>query len=97
MWGERQFAHRGRIDDQALEQIDLNRVASEGYIFQVEMNFLARCAQLAIKQLPICFIDRKQGASKMGGREAKEGIRQLWRLAFTRVKLDNLIFILSRS
>jgi dolichol-phosphate mannosyltransferase len=56
---------------QALEQIDLNRVASEGYIFQVEMNHLARCEQLTIKQIPICFTDRKQVLRKWVVRKLK--------------------------
>jgi len=65
---------------QALEQIDLNRVASEGYIFQVEMNHRARSQGLTIRQVPICFTDRKYGTSKMGTQEARDGIRQLWRM-----------------
>jgi dolichol-phosphate mannosyltransferase len=65
---------------QAMEQIDLNRVASEGYIFQVEMNHRARDQGLTIRQVPICFTDRKRGLSKMGTQEARDGIRQLWRM-----------------
>lgn len=66
----------------ALETIGLGRITSEGYIFQVEMNHLARCEGLTIRQLPICFSDRKYGQSKMTFLESKQGIIQLCKLKF---------------
>jgi len=85
-----QIITRSSIDDltggfkcfrrEALEKIDLERVTSEGYVFQVEMNYWARKESLKIKQIPICFSDRQRGASKMGSQEAKEGFKQLLKL-----------------
>ncbi len=81
---------QSRIDDltggfkcftrEALERINLDRIGSEGYIFQVEMNHRAWQERLKIKQLPICFTDRRRGISKMGKGEAQKGILQLLRL-----------------
>lgn len=65
---------------QALEKINLARITSEGYIFQVEMNHKALQHGLRIKQIPICFKDRKLGVSKMGVQEAREGVRGLLKL-----------------
>lgn len=66
----------------ALERINLKRIASEGYVFQVEMNHRAQREKLKIAQLPICFTERQYGASKMGRNEASEGLLQLLRLAW---------------
>ena len=62
---------------EALEKIDLSKVASEGYVFQVEVNHRAKLEKLSIKQIPICFSDRRQGVSKMGKDEAVGGFKQL--------------------
>ena len=50
---------------EALEQIDLNQVATRGYAFQVEMTYRAICAGLEVVEVPIIFRDRDLGASKM--------------------------------
>ena len=63
---------------EALEKIDLSRITSEGYIFQVEMNHWAKRERLTIEQIPICFTDRKEGISKMGAKEAKFGVKTLF-------------------
>ena len=65
----------------ALQQIDLARISSQGYIFQVEMNHRAEQHHLTIKQHPIHFTDRRHGTSKMGIDEARGGLKQLIRLA----------------
>lgn len=49
----------------ALERIRLDRIRSNGYIFQVEMNYAAERAGLRICEVPICFEDRQFGNSKM--------------------------------
>ena len=69
----------------AVKQIGLDRVQSEGYIFQVEMNHLAAREGLSVKQIPICFTDRTAGKSKMGKHEAKDGFAQLKRLAVANI------------
>ena len=50
---------------EALEQIDLDQVATRGYAFQVEMTYRALCAGLEVVEVPIIFKDRDLGASKM--------------------------------
>jgi dolichol-phosphate mannosyltransferase len=49
----------------ALEAIDLSRVRSNGYIFQVEMAYISERLGLRIRELPIYFEDRRIGKSKM--------------------------------
>lgn len=49
----------------ALEKIDYSTVEAEGYAFQIEMTYRARIADASIKEVPITFVDRTQGTSKM--------------------------------
>jgi dolichol-phosphate mannosyltransferase len=49
----------------ALEKIGLDRITSNGYIFQVEMCFVSEKIGLKIKEIPIYFEDRRIGRSKM--------------------------------
>lgn len=50
---------------EALEQINLNQVATRGYAFQIEMTYRAIGAGLEVVEVPIIFGDRDLGASKM--------------------------------
>ena len=52
---------RGRV----LETIDLSKITSEGYSFQIEMNFISWVKGFKIKEIPIIFSDRTVGESKM--------------------------------
>jgi dolichol-phosphate mannosyltransferase len=52
----------------ALRAVDLSRVKSNGYVFQVEMCYVAEKVGLRIKELPIYFEDRRIGRSKMSVR-----------------------------
>ncbi len=49
----------------ALEAIDYATVAAEGYGFQIEMTYRARRHGVSIREVPIVFVDRTQGKSKM--------------------------------
>jgi dolichol-phosphate mannosyltransferase len=49
----------------ALEKIDYGTVEAEGYGFQIEMTYRARQGGASIKEVPITFIDRARGTSKM--------------------------------
>ena len=49
----------------ALQRIDLDRIRSTGYIFQVEMCYLAEKLGFRIKEIPIYFEERRIGESKM--------------------------------
>lgn len=64
----------------ALERIDLSRVKSDGYSFQIEMNF--RCAEMGMRiaEVPIIFIDRHAGTSKMSRKIVFEAVVMVWKL-----------------
>lgn len=57
-----------------LEKINLNQIHFIGYAFQIEMKFTAWKLGFKISEVPITFIDRKLGASKMSKGIIKEGI-----------------------
>jgi dolichol-phosphate mannosyltransferase len=63
-----------------LRSLDLTRVRSNGYAFQVEMNFLARRQGCQIREMPIHFTDRAVGQSKMDFRVKVESALRHWRL-----------------
>lgn len=65
-----------------LETIDLNRVNSQGYSFQIEMNFRAWKNKYKIKEKPIIFYDRVEGKSKMSKKIVFEAVFMVWRLKF---------------
>jgi dolichol-phosphate mannosyltransferase len=65
-----------------LEAIDLGRVRSDGYSFQIEMNFLAWKMGFRIVEIPITFVDRRVGISKMSRRIIWEAIWMVWRLGW---------------
>ena len=48
-----------------LKSIDLDKIKSTGYSFQIEMNFITWCKGFSIKETPIIFCDRTIGQSKM--------------------------------
>ncbi|MEO0246680.1 MAG: polyprenol monophosphomannose synthase [candidate division WOR-3 bacterium] len=73
---------------EVLEKIDLGRIHSDGYAFQIEMNFYAYELGFKIKEIPIIFIERRSGVSKMSNRIIKE--------AFFLVLLLRLKKIISR-
>ncbi|HCA83960.1 MAG TPA: dolichyl-phosphate beta-D-mannosyltransferase [Flavobacteriales bacterium] len=56
----------------ALETIDLNKIRFVGYAFQIEMKYTALLHGFKIKEVPIVFIDRQLGQSKMSMRIFKE-------------------------
>ncbi|MEO6455834.1 MAG: polyprenol monophosphomannose synthase [Ginsengibacter sp.] len=57
-----------------LETINLEEITFVGYAFQIEMKFAAWKLGFKIKEVPITFIDRQHGASKMNKGIVKEGI-----------------------
>ena len=62
----------------ALDALDLNSVASHGYCFQVDMNRRAIAAGLRVGEVPITFVEREHGTSKMSGAIVREA---LWRVS----------------
>ena len=63
-----------------LERVDLDRVRSDGYGFQIEMNFKVWRQGLRIKEIPILFVDRRVGISKMNRRIIWEAMWLVWKL-----------------
>jgi len=65
---------------EVLEAIDLDKVKSNGYSFQIEMSFRAHKKGFRIKEIPIVFEDRRVGQSKMSKKIVREAIWMVWRL-----------------
>jgi dolichol-phosphate mannosyltransferase len=65
---------------QVLESLDLSRVKSDGYGFQIEINFKAWRKGFRIREIPILFVDRRAGESKMSRRIVWEAAWMVWRL-----------------
>ena len=63
-----------------LEAIDLDRVRSNGYAFQIEMSFRAWRKKFRIVEIPIVFTDRADGSSKMSPEIVREAVWLVWRL-----------------
>ena len=64
----------------ALEGIRLDRVRSEGYSFQIEMSFRCWRKGFRIVEIPIVFVDRRLGVSKMSRRIIWEAAGMVWKL-----------------
>ena len=65
---------------EVLESIDLSKVVSNGYAFQIEMSFRAWKRQFRIVEIPIVFVDRTEGTSKMSNAIVREAVWMVWRL-----------------
>jgi dolichol-phosphate mannosyltransferase len=64
----------------ALDTMDLHQVASQGYCFQVDLTLRALDRGLSVVEVPIEFVEREVGASKMGGEIVREALARvtLW-------------------
>jgi len=65
---------------EVLEAIDLDRVKSNGYAFQIEMTFKAWKKGFKVKEIPIIFVDRVKGKSKMSKKIVREAVTMVWKL-----------------
>ncbi|MDP6339668.1 MAG: polyprenol monophosphomannose synthase [Candidatus Marinimicrobia bacterium] len=68
-----------------LAAIELDKVKSSGYSFQIEMNFRAWIKGFKLKEHPIIFIDRTIGESKMSRSIMLEAVWMVWRLRIWRI------------
>ena len=68
----------------ALLAIDLDQVRSNGYSFQIEMTYRAWCKHLRILEVPIIFMDREVGTSKMSKKIGLEALWIVWELKLRR-------------
>ena len=64
----------------ALERLGLDSVRSNGYAFQIELTFRALRAGLPVVEVPITFVDRRVGQSKMDRGIFLEAVTVVWRL-----------------
>jgi len=69
----------------SLKQIDLDNVRSNGYSFQIEMKFKMYKKGFKIIEVPILFIDRREGESKMSRKVVYEAYFMVWKLKFKSV------------
>jgi dolichol-phosphate mannosyltransferase len=69
---------------EVLRKIDLDKIQFVGYAFQIEMKYAAWKLNFRIEELPITFIDRKLGVSKMNKDIISEGILGVIKLKNTR-------------
>jgi len=65
---------------EVLKAIDLDRVKSGGYSFQIEMNFKAWKKGFRYLEIPIIFVDRRVGSSKMSKAIIREAVFMVWKL-----------------
>jgi dolichol-phosphate mannosyltransferase len=69
-----------------LESIDLDHVRSNGYAFQIEMTFRAVRKHFRIAEIPIVFVDRTEGTSKMSPHIVREAVWMVWRLRWSALR-----------
>lgn len=62
----------------ALEQIDLATLRSNGYAFQIETSYRALRQNLRVREIPIVFVDRRAGESKMTSHEVWAAVVGVW-------------------
>jgi dolichol-phosphate mannosyltransferase len=67
----------------ALETIDLDALSAHGYAFQIETTYRVKRAGLRVQEVPITFVERRAGASKMTGSIVAEAI---WRVPLLRLR-----------
>ena len=67
----------------ALEAIDLDALSAHGYAFQIETTYRVRRAGLKVREVPIIFVERRAGASKMTGSIVAEAI---WKVPLLRLR-----------
>ncbi|HPD32771.1 MAG TPA: polyprenol monophosphomannose synthase, partial [Candidatus Kapabacteria bacterium] len=66
-----------------LKYIDLDHIRSNGYGFQIEMNYKMWKLGARIKEIPIIFVDRRSGKSKMNKSIVFEAMWLVWKLKFS--------------
>ena len=73
------LAYKRRV----LETIDLDAVGSQGYGFQIEMKYRTLGKGFRVEEMPITFVDRRVGQSKMSRKIVLEALTMVWRLRLT--------------
>jgi len=75
-----------------LKTIDLSSIASQGYCFQVDLAWRTIQAGFRVVEVPITFVEREHGESKMSGHIVREALLRVteWGLAHRKAQLRNL-------
>jgi len=68
------------IKTSVLKAINLDKTLSDGYSFQIEINYRIWLKKFKIKEIPIIFTDRRAGQSKLSKKIVKEAIFIVWKL-----------------
>ncbi|MEE9555397.1 MAG: polyprenol monophosphomannose synthase [candidate division Zixibacteria bacterium] len=68
-----------------LEWLDLKRLKSNGYVFQIETDFYVWRGGFRLKEIPIVFVDRQMGSSKMNKKIVFEAVFGVWKLFFKKI------------
>ena len=68
-----------------LEAIDLDKIHSNGYAFQIEMNFKAWSKGFKLCEHPIIFVERQSGISKMSKKIVYEAVFMVWKLKYHKI------------
>ncbi|MBZ0179717.1 MAG: polyprenol monophosphomannose synthase [Melioribacteraceae bacterium] len=76
---------------EVLESIDLDKINSNGYSFQIEMNFKSWKNGFKLKETPIIFTDRVEGSSKMSRKIVYEAVFMVWKLRFEAIAKNKKI------
>jgi dolichol-phosphate mannosyltransferase len=71
---------------EVLEALPLERIRSDGYSFQIEVNWYCWKRGFRIREIPIIFVDRRIGVSKMSRRIIWEAALLVWKLRFMRAR-----------
>jgi dolichol-phosphate mannosyltransferase len=69
---------------EVLEALDLPSVKSSGYAFQIELTYRAIKRGFSVREVPITFVDRRVGKSKMNRRIVTEALWMVWKIRFDR-------------
>jgi dolichol-phosphate mannosyltransferase len=65
---------------ETLKQMPLDRIQSNGYVFLVELGYMAYCMKFRIVEVPIYFADRRWGKSKMSFKIQAEAAMRVWQV-----------------
>jgi len=70
------------INVNALKEINLDTILSDGYSFQIELTYRMWLKKCRIKEIPIVFTERREGKSKLSKKIVREAIFMVWKLKF---------------
>jgi dolichol-phosphate mannosyltransferase len=72
------------IKREVFDYVDLEQITSEGYSFQIELLYHVQKAGLSIHEVPITFLNRTRGKSKINSAEVKKAMKLIMKLGASR-------------